>query len=85
MGRTAIRRPTTWCSGYCNNPTAVVPSCALNEFDVRDKLAGCAGDPIVGGCHSGADRPTDFLLDVSDPNADPVDALRNYVGEPATV
>lgn len=44
--------------------------CSIPNFDVRAKLEGCAGDPLLGGCHAGANRIAGIMeLDLSDPSA----------------
>ena len=67
---------------FCGNPDAGAPVCLLPGFDVQAMLAGCAGDPVAGGCHGGANRPTSMVLDVTDGTSaeDALNALRNVQG-----
>ena len=67
---------------FCQNPDAGTPVCLLPGFDVQAMLAGCAGDPVAGGCHAGASRPTSMVLDVTDGTSaeDALNALRNVQG-----
>ena len=64
---------------FCGNPEAGTPVCLLPSFDVQAMLAGCAGDPMAGGCHAGTSRPTSMVLDVTDGTSveDALNALRN--------
>ena len=70
---------------FCENTEAPVPNCLFGNFDVREKLEGCAGDPLVGGCHAGVDRPTNMEIDLSDPLDTPESVLGTYVNEGATL
>ena len=65
----------------CDDPPT---SCfdPLFESDVlRTKLEGCAGDPVLGGCHGAPPRPTSLMLDLTDPATTIEAALSPLVGQ----
>ena len=65
----------------CDDPPS---SCfdPLFESDVlRTKLEGCAGDPVLGGCHLVA-NPTTMELDLTNPATTVEAALSLLVGQP---
>ena len=70
---------------YCNNPEAGTPTCEIPGFDIRAEMIGCAGDPVAGGCHSGAEPQLGFEIDTTAPGSSPADWVREYVNAPATV
>ena len=44
--------------------------CAIPDFDVRAKLEGCSGDPLLGGCHAGPNRILTVMeFDLTDPSS----------------
>jgi len=64
------------CSADCSEEL-----CTVASFDARDKLVGCAGDPMLGGCHAGANRPTSMVLDLTAPSTTLEDALLPLVDQ----
>ena len=76
--------PTPRDLTFCQNLSAGGPTCSIVDFDVREKLAGCAGG-VGGGCHAGTAPQLGLEIDLSNPVDMPEAVLNDYLNEPATV
>jgi len=69
-------RPRPLCD---DSPTSCFDPLFESEV-LRTKLERCAGDPVAGGCHAGANRPTSMELDLTNPATTVESALSPLVG-----